>query len=202
MEEKYHIIAVKLEINDNKLSAIHSLEIINNIITGIYFHSYIKEREPKYNDMYYLANNQHLTENDSIQHFKKFVGNSKLIMYNDESSKIKKYFSNNIIESTDINGDLFRYARNKKINIDKKSRHGGLINCTIFGRILYEKYLNKKRMIKMTGIYTKRKYLRKKDYDEREEDTQEEDEEKENSDDEEKENNDDEEKENNDDEEK
>ena len=36
MEEKNRIIALKLETNDNKLSAIHSLEIINSIITFLY----------------------------------------------------------------------------------------------------------------------------------------------------------------------
>ena len=79
MKNEKSIIVIKLEINENKLSAIHSLEIINNTITGIYFHSYIKGNLRKYNDMFYLAINQSLEENKCIENFKKFVGDCKLI---------------------------------------------------------------------------------------------------------------------------
>ena len=171
MKDEKRIIVTKLEINENKLSAIHSLEIINNTITGIYFHSYIKGNLGKYNDMYYLANNQSLEENNCIENFKKFVGDCKLITYNNECDKIRNYFENNVIENININEDLFRYERKRKINIDKKSCHGGLINCTIFGRILYDHCLNNKNFTKMTGIYNKRKYYkRKEDVEENEDD--------------------------------
>ena len=73
MKDEKRIIVTKLEINENKLSAIHSLEIINNTITRIYFHSYIKGNLRKYNDMCYLANNQSLEENNCIENFKNLL---------------------------------------------------------------------------------------------------------------------------------
>ena len=36
-------VVTKLEIFENELVAIHALEIINNIITGVYFHAYLKK---------------------------------------------------------------------------------------------------------------------------------------------------------------
>ena len=45
--------------------------------------------------MYYLAKNQYLGDN-YLQNFIKFVGDSKLITYNDEFKKIEKYFKNHI----------------------------------------------------------------------------------------------------------
>ena len=44
-------VVTKLEIFENELVAIHALEIINNIITGVYFHAYLKKDIRKYNDM-------------------------------------------------------------------------------------------------------------------------------------------------------
>ena len=76
--------------------------------------------------------------------------------------------------------NLFNQSRKeKKINIIKKSKHGGLIDCTIFARYFYYKYLDKNRMREMTGIFNKRKYNNKeeieKDYSEEEDDENEED---------------------------
>ena len=43
MKDENRCIVTKLEIFDNELVAIHALEIIDNIITGIYFHGYLKK---------------------------------------------------------------------------------------------------------------------------------------------------------------
>ena len=55
MKNESRCVVTKLEILDNELVAIHALEIINNFITGIYFHAYLKKDVRKYHDMYYLA---------------------------------------------------------------------------------------------------------------------------------------------------
>ena len=178
MKDENRCIVTKLEIFDNELVAIHALEIIDNIITGIYFHGYLKKDIYQYNDMYYLSKFQ-FGEN-YLQNFINFVENSKLITYNEEFEKIKKYFPDNVKhESIKIQRDLFNQARKNKINIDKKSRHGGLINSTIFARLIFDKHVDKRKMIKMTGIYRKRKYYIKKEEDEEEEEEEEEKEEEE-----------------------
>ena len=158
MKDKNREIVTKLEVSDNELLAIHALEIIDNKITGAYFHAYLKDKH-RYNDMYYLARYQHFGEN-YIQNFINFVGDSKLITYNDEFKLIEIYFKNKFHESVNICKDLFKYARKNGININSKSRHGGLIDCTIFARLLYDKKLNKRQMTKMTGIFSKRKYYK------------------------------------------
>ncbi len=80
----------------------------------------------------------------------------------------------------------------EKKYIDKKSCQGGLINCTIFGRILYDHCLNNKNFTKMTGIYNKRKYYkRKEDVEENEDDDNYEEDDEENEDNEEEEDNED-----------
>ena len=43
MKDENRFVVTKLEIIDNELVAIHALEIINNIITGVYFHAYLKK---------------------------------------------------------------------------------------------------------------------------------------------------------------
>ena len=100
--------------------AIHALEIINNFITGIYFHAYLKKDVRKYHDMYYLAEYQFFGDN-YLQNFINFFSDSKLITYNEEFEKIKMYFPNNINhENVKIYKDLFKKARKNKININKK----------------------------------------------------------------------------------
>ena len=176
MKDENRFVVTKLEIIDNELVAIHALEIINNIITGVYFHGYLKQDVYQYNDMYYLSKYQ-FGEN-YIQNFINFVEDSKLITYNDEFDKNKKYFPNNIEhENVKIHRDLFNQARKNKININKKSRRGGLINSTIFARLIFDKNIDKRKMIKMTGIYRKRKYYIKKEEEEEEENDDEEEEE-------------------------
>ena len=159
MKDKNRDIVTKLEISDNDLLAIHALEVIDNEITGVYFHAYLKDKY-RYNDMYYLARYQHFGGN-YIQNFINFVGDSKLITCNDEFELIKSYFKNKLQESVKLNNDLFKLARKNGININTKSRRGGLIDCTIFARLLYDKKLNKSLMTKMTGIFSKRKYYKK-----------------------------------------
>lgn len=73
MENQERFIIIKLEISKNKLLEIHALEIINNELTGLYFHAYPEKNLCKYNDMYYLARNQNYCEN-YLENFKKFVG--------------------------------------------------------------------------------------------------------------------------------
>ena len=75
MKDENRFVVTKLEIIDNELVAIHALEIINNIITGVYFHGYLKQDVYQYNDMYYLSKYQ-FGEN-YIQNFINFVGDSK-----------------------------------------------------------------------------------------------------------------------------
>ena len=43
MKNKNRAIVTKLEILEDELVAIHALEIINNTITGVYFHAYLKK---------------------------------------------------------------------------------------------------------------------------------------------------------------
>ena len=93
MKNKNRAIVTKLEILEDELVAIHALEIINNTITGVYFHAYLKNDVRKYNDMYYLSQYQNYGDN-YIQNFIDFIGDSKLITYNDEFNKIKNYFKN------------------------------------------------------------------------------------------------------------
>jgi len=176
MKNESRCVVTKLEILDNELVAIHALEIINNFITGIYFHAYLKKDVRKYHDMYYLAEYQFFGDN-YLQNFINFVGDSKLITYNEEFEKIKMYFPNNINhENVKIYKDLFSQARKNKININKKSKRGGLIDCTIFARLLFDKNIDKRKMIKMTGIYKERKYYKKlgKEGNEKEEEEEEE----------------------------
>ena len=149
MKNESRCVVTKLEILDNELVAIHALEIINNFITGIYFHAYLKKDLRKYNDMYYLAQYQYFGDN-YLQNFINFVGDSKLITYNEEFESIKMHFPNNINhESIKINKDLFSQARKNKININKKSKRGGLIDCTIFARLLFDSNIDKRKIIKM-----------------------------------------------------
>ena len=158
--EKNRSIVTKLEILNDELLAIHALEIINNEITGVYFHAYSKINFSKFNDMYYLAKNQNFCEN-IVKSFQDFVGYSKLITFNGEYEKIKNYFPNNFHhENIIIKKDLFNIGREEGIKINRKTRHGGLIDCTIFARILFEKYLVTKEKINMTGIFKKRKYYK------------------------------------------
>ena len=162
MEELNRVIVLKLEVEEGKIVAIHALEIIDDIITGIFFHAFLNKNIQKYNDMYYLARYKHFDEN-YLQNFIHFVRNSKLITCNGEYELIKDYFPNNITENFKLNNDLFREARKNKININSKSRRGGLIDCIIFARLLYDKHLNKNKMIKMTGVFSKRKYYKDKE---------------------------------------
>ena len=118
--------------------------------------------------MLYLAYNQ-ISYNNVLQNFIIFVGDSKLISYNDEFKQFEYIFEKNIdlvFKYLEIPKDFFNYARKKGININSKSSHGGLIDCTILARILYDKYLDKNIMIKMTGVYIKPKNYNKekKDY--------------------------------------
>ena len=113
MKNENCCVVTKLEIFDNELVTIHALEIINNIITGIDFHAYLKKDLHKYNDMYYLAQYQYFGGN-YLQNFINFVGDSKLIAYNEEFETIKIHFPNNINhESIKIYKDLFSQARKK-----------------------------------------------------------------------------------------
>ena len=137
MEELNRVIVLKLEVEEGKIVAIHALEIIDDIITDIFFHAFLNKNIQKYNDMYYLARYKHFDEN-YLQNFIHFVRNSKLITCNDEYELIKDYFPNNITENFKLNNDLFREARKNKININSKSRRGGLIDCIIFARLLYD----------------------------------------------------------------
>ena len=77
------VVVTKLEIFENELVAIHALEIINNIITGIYFHAYLKKDIRKYNDMYYLSEYQYYGDN-YLQNFIDFIDDSKIVTYNDQ----------------------------------------------------------------------------------------------------------------------
>ena len=162
MEEQNRIIVLKLEAIERELVAIHALEIINYIITGIYFHAYLNKYMKKYNDMYYLSKYEYFGEN-YMQNFIDFVDNSKLITYNDEFELIEEYFKKNLHENIKFNNNLFRQARKNKININSKSRNGGLIDCTIFARLLYDKHVNRNKMVKMMGVFSKRKYYREKE---------------------------------------
>jgi len=156
-------VVTKLEIFENELVAIHALEIINNIITGVYFHAYLKKDIRKYNDMYYLSQYQYYGDN-YLQNFIDFIGDSKIITYNDEFNRIEKYFKNPVNNEKVEITNLFNQSRKeKKINIIKKSKHGGLIDCTIFARYLFDKYLDKTKIRKMTGIFNKRKYYSKEE---------------------------------------
>ena len=117
MEELNRVIVLKLEVEEGKIVAIHALEIIDDIITGIFFHAFLNKNIHKYNDMYYLARYKHFDEN-YWQNFIHFVRNSKLITCNGEYELIKDYFPNNITENFKLNNDLFREARKNKININ------------------------------------------------------------------------------------
>ena len=63
MEELNRAIVLKLEVEEGKIVAIHALEIIDDIITGIFFHAFLNKNIQKYNDMYYLARYKHFDEN-------------------------------------------------------------------------------------------------------------------------------------------
>ena len=43
MEEQNRVIVLKLEVEEGKIVAIHALEIMNDIITGIFFHAYLNK---------------------------------------------------------------------------------------------------------------------------------------------------------------
>ena len=76
-------VVTKLEILDNELVAIHALEIINNFITGIYFHAYLKKDVRKYHDMYYLAEYSYcLEKKEKLQKFLNFIENSIIVGHN------------------------------------------------------------------------------------------------------------------------
>ena len=120
MEEQNRVIVLKLEAIERELVAIHALEIINDIITGVYFHAYLNKDIKKYNDMYYFAKYKYFGEN-YMQNFIDFVGNSKLITYNDEFELIEEYFKNNLHENIKLNNNLFRQSLKKKININSKN---------------------------------------------------------------------------------
>ena len=68
MEEQNRIIVLKLEAIERELVAIHALEIINDIITGVYFHAYLNKDVKKYNGCF---------GENYMQNFIDFVGNSK-----------------------------------------------------------------------------------------------------------------------------
>ena len=62
MEELNRVIVLKLEVEEGKIVAIHALEIIDDIITGIFFHAFLNKNIQKYNDMYYLARYKHFDD--------------------------------------------------------------------------------------------------------------------------------------------
>ena len=43
MEEQNRVIVLKLEVEEGKIVAIHTLEIMNDIITGFFFHPYLNK---------------------------------------------------------------------------------------------------------------------------------------------------------------
>ena len=112
-------VVTKLEIFENELVAIHALEIINNIITGVYFHAYLKKDIRKYNDMYYLSQYQYYGDN-YLQNFIDFIGDSKIITYNDEFNKIEKYFKNPVnnekVEITNLFNQSIKKRKENKYN--------------------------------------------------------------------------------------
>ena len=80
------VVVTKLEIFENELVALHALEIINNIITGIYFQAYLKKDIRKNNDryyLYYLSEYQYYGDN-YLQNFIDFIDDSKIVTYNDQ----------------------------------------------------------------------------------------------------------------------
>ena len=107
MEEQNRVIVLKLETIERELVTIHALEIINDIIAGVYFHAYLNKDIKKYNDMYYLAKYEYFGEN-YMQNFIDFVGNSKLITYNDEFELIAECFKNNLHENIKLKNNLYR----------------------------------------------------------------------------------------------
>lgn len=115
------IIALSIENNNNKLSQIHAVEIIDYIITGKYFHCYLIS-EKDY--MYYLSD--YGCKINYIDNFTKFVGNSKIITMDDTNDQIFKNFN---IKKIDV--DL-------KNEINKYGCHG-IVKCTILGRYICEK---------------------------------------------------------------
>ena len=117
MKDKNRDIVTKLEISDNDLLAIHALEVIDNEITGVYFHAYLKNDVRKYNDMYYLSQYQNYGEN--------YIQNEYAKLYTNilDSAKKSKYYSTDTNKIYFSNGDIYIFDLNDH-NIYK---NGGIL---------------------------------------------------------------------------
>lgn len=152
MEDR--IIVLITNFHDNKLTSIHALEIIDYEMTGIYFHAYFNKNIKCEDDMYYYYEYEYSDDEYYLEEFKKFVGDSKTITYkNQEQSafaiKIKVYDLNEVGIKYDKTS-LTELAKEYDIIVEGQNV-GGLIDCTILGRIICKAKKSSIKEISMTG---------------------------------------------------
>ena len=149
------IIALTTKFYENKLIAIHALEIINYEMTGIYFHAYFnKDIKLAQDDMYYYSEYEYSDDKYYLENFKRFVDDSQVITYKDKKiNELTEIKINDLTEITttkknDKDKNLIELAEDYNILVQKNS--GGLVYCTVLGRIICKIY-NPKKEIEIVG---------------------------------------------------
>lgn len=125
-------VILSIETENEKLTQIHALEMINNEMTGIYFHAYFKK---VCDYMYYLSDCE-TTKDDYIENFKKFVGDSTIITADE---------LNNIFDDIFKNKKVIYIKKNYQelMNYYKINNNHGIVKCTLLGRYIIDKKLIK-----------------------------------------------------------
>ena len=174
-----HLVAIDtdttgLSQENDKLIAIHAVEIKEGKLTGLFFHAFINRRNHNYDYMYYLASyNYCLDVRKKITTFLKFTKNKILVSHNKkfdigfinktllelEQPTIdinKCYCTMNALSWLLINYRLKDCAYFYNIKIKDEDFHKGIVDVVVLGRIIckmvenndelynIEKYCNKK----------------------------------------------------------
>jgi hypothetical protein len=139
MEVSERNVVVTVQCKNDEIISIHALEIIDDIMTGIYFHACFGKDYDFTDNMYYLFDYEENDKTRSLKEFKNFIGNSNILTLSD----YKKYICEIVEKGTNIKCDykyknLSEYTEKYKIDENDLDK-GGIISCTILGRIICEK---------------------------------------------------------------
>lgn len=137
MESQRYIVATAQSKNDITIS-IHALEIIKNMMTGVYFHICFENNYDFAGNMYYLFDYEGKDKDFSVKEFMNFIGDSDILTLTDCEKNILEIVKNEeIIKGFCKYTELSKYAKKYKIDENTLDK-GGIISCTLLGRIICE----------------------------------------------------------------
>jgi len=164
----------------NELIAIHAFEIINNKLSGIFFHIFLNKRENKTEYMNYLSDYEYTIENKKkLSFFCKFIENERIVSHN---IKFDIGFINlelekvgfNIIKEQDcvctlrIFRNILRRSKLEnvadlyEININHDDYHKGIVDATVLARIVCKMNENDDNYYNIEKYATKFKIIENK----------------------------------------